>query len=376
MPSIHQDLGTFWTLRRLHVLMVYGEGPHISALLFLPLAILALDWALAKRTPAAYLIAALGMDAVALTNWLGSFALALAVAAYLVATSWNRTDSGWLKRWLTTAAIALLAYLIASPWIPPSTIRDIQYNAQYVVGPYAADIREVSALLSARVLAAISVQTKFVFRRWRINAAIAVLLLLTLLLGEYQCSPTNGSKLRWCLNRIGINSKWRWRFAWLRCSWSSRCSIGFPSSYACSRHCAAVVACIPLVRSDRQYAKLYFKPVDITTTVEFQTAKWLDSHFTNTRVMLPGTISYWLNAFNDTPQFGGGFDQGIVNRVQLMIALSDWRRSRSRGPSRQDLHDLVQSLRHRGARSARTKQQRNLQAIPGFRKISRIAAGS
>ena len=36
--------------------------------------------------------------------------------------------------------------------------------------------------------------------------------------------------------------------------------------------------------------------------------------------MMPGTISYWLNAFNDTPQFGGGFDQGIVNRVQPAVA--------------------------------------------------------
>ena len=32
-------------------------------------------------------------------------------------------------------------------------------------------------------------------------------------------------------------------------------------------------------------------------------------------MMAAGPISYWLNAFTDTPQFGGGFDQGIVNRT-------------------------------------------------------------
>ncbi len=31
------------------------------------------------------------------------------------------------------------------------------------------------------------------------------------------------------------------------------------------------------------------------------------------RVFAPGTISFWLNAFSDTPELAGGFDNGIVN---------------------------------------------------------------
>ncbi len=316
LPSIHQDLGTFWSLRRLHVLMIYGEGPHISALLFLPLALLALDWALATRKPAAYLIAALSMDAVALTNWLGSFALALAVASYLVATSWNGADSGWLKRWLTTAGVALLAYFIASPWIPPSTIRDIQYNAQYV-GPYQ-HVYEQALLYVALGLAAIAA-AKFVFRRWRINAALQFFLLLTLLLGSINLADEwFGIALVPQPHRYQLEMEMAICLAavFLVKPLFDRFSLQLRVLAAC----AAVVVCIPLVRWDRQYAKLYIQPVDITSTIEYQTAKWLDSRFANARVIVPGTISYWLNAFSDTPQFGGGFDQGIVNRVQLMIA--------------------------------------------------------
>lgn len=316
MPSIHQDLGTFWTLRRLHVLMVYGEGPHVSALLFLPLAVLALDWALAKRAPAAYLMAALGMDAVALTNWLGSFALALAVAAYLVATSWNGTNSGWLRRWLTTAGVALLAYLIASPWIPPSTIRDIRYNAQYV-GPYQ-QVYQQALLYLALGLAAIAA-AKFAFRRWRMDAALQFFLLLTLLLGSINLADEwFGIALVPQPHRYQLEMEMAVCLAavFLVKPLFDRLSPQLRVLAAC----AAVVVCIPLVRWDRQYAKLYIQPVDIASTVEYQTAKWCDSRFANARVIVPGTISYWLNAFSDTPQFGGGFDQGIVNRVQLMIA--------------------------------------------------------
>lgn len=316
MPSIHQDLGTFWTLRRLHVLMVYGEGPHVSALLFLPLAVLALDWALVRRTPAAYLLAALSMDAVALTNWLGSFAMALAVTAYLVATSWNGADSGWPKRWLTAAGIALLAYFIASPWIPPSTIRDIQYNAQYV-GPYQ-HVYEKSLLYLALALAAITT-AKILFRRWRINTALQFFLLLTLLLASINLAD------EWFGIAL-VPQPHRYQLEMEMAVCLAAVFLIKPLFDRLSKRLrvvaavAAVAVCIPLVRSDRQYAKLYIKPVDITSTVEYQMAKWLDSRFTNTRVMLPGTISYWLNAFSDTPQFGGGFDQGIVNRVQLMVA--------------------------------------------------------
>ncbi|HTS50868.1 MAG TPA: hypothetical protein VMH05_23140 [Bryobacteraceae bacterium] len=316
MPSIHQDLGTYWTLRRLHVLMVYGEGPHIAALTLLPLALLALDWALVKRKPAAYLVAALSMDAVALTNWLGSFALAVAVAAYLVATSWNGKVPNWHKRWLISGALALLAYLIASPWIPPSTIGDIRYNAQYV-GPYQ-HVYEKSVLYLALGLTVIA-SAKLGFRLLRVNAALQFFLLLTLLIGGINLAE------EWFGIAL-VPQPHRYQLEMEMAICLVAVFLLKPLFDRLSRRLrmfaalAAVVVSIPLVRWDRQYAKLYIKPVDINTTVEFQTAKWLDSHFTNARVMMPGTISYWLNAFGDTPQFGGGFDQGIVNRVQPMVA--------------------------------------------------------
>ena len=49
----------------------WGEGPHITALMLLPLAIGALYLAIIRRTPASYFAAALAMAAAALSNWIG-----------------------------------------------------------------------------------------------------------------------------------------------------------------------------------------------------------------------------------------------------------------------------------------------------------------
>jgi hypothetical protein len=315
MPSIHHDLGTLWTMRRLHVLIAYGEGPHVAALTFLPLAILALDWALARRAPARYLIAALTMDAVALTNWLGSFALALAVGSYLVATSWNRGDSGWLRRWITTAAIALAAYFIASPWIPPSTIRDIRYNAQYV-GSYE-HVYEKSLIYLTVAVAAIAA-AKILLRLWRVSAALQFFLLFALFMGALTlANEWFGIELVPQPHRYQLETEMAFCLAavFLVKPLFER----LPPRSRLYAALAVATLCVPLVRSDRRHAKAYVQPLDITSTIEYRMAQWLDSRFSNTRVLVPGTISYWLNAFNDTPQFGGGFDQGIVNRVQPAI---------------------------------------------------------
>src|SRR6185503_20239495 len=74
-----------------------------------------------------YLIAApVALAALVLTNWPGTTGLAMAIAAYWFAT----LGSGWIRRTLTLLVIAAVAYAIASPWIPPSTIALVLRNAQ------------------------------------------------------------------------------------------------------------------------------------------------------------------------------------------------------------------------------------------------------
>lgn len=315
MPRVHADMGAMFGPRRFQALVFYGEGPHALALALLPVAILSLDHALSKRTPVWYAAAALSMAAVALSNWLGTLALAIAVFAYLLARS--RTLADW-KVWVQTIGLAALAYALACSWIPPSTIRDIRYNAQSVGGSF----QYLALPLYAAVGFLIAILLKFTMQRARLSASLQFSLLFLVLIGAIPLGAEWFNvaivpqperyhlelDLALCLT-LGL-SFWK---------------LQFPYKQAFAA--ALLLLSILPIRQDRRIARSMVKPIDIRDTLEYKTAKWFDSNAGGGRVMAAGSISYWLNAFTDTPQFGGGFDQGIVNRnygaVQYQILSSE-----------------------------------------------------
>lgn len=69
----------------------------------------------------------------------------------------------------------------------------------------------------------------------------------------------------------------------------------------------------------RHHARDMLRPLDITTTVEYKAARWLQENLPGQRVFAAGSIQFWLNAFANNPQVGGGFSQGIVNQTIPMI---------------------------------------------------------
>ena len=135
IPQIRQDMGTVFGARRFETLVFYGEGPHLLGLVLLPLAIVALDVAVAGRRRWTLVPAAVAMAATVLSNWLAGFALAAAVLAYVLA----RRD---IVRALGIAAVCgVLAYALALPWIPPSTVAVIETNAKTIGGDFTGIYR-------------------------------------------------------------------------------------------------------------------------------------------------------------------------------------------------------------------------------------------
>lgn len=323
MASVRKDLPGWLGPRRFQALVPYGEGPHITSLALLPVALLCLDVALSKRTPLWYVLTAASMAAVVLSNWLGAFALAIAVFAYLLGFTW--------KTWLRTLGVCALAYALACSWIPPSTIRDIRYNAQYV-GPYASVYRLLPLYAAAGILAAALL--KYAFQRSKISRPLQFFILWALLISAIPLSA------EWFKAAIVPQPE--------RYQLEMDLALSLLAVFALRPFIEKLtrpykVACVVLLlalslfpaRLDRRMARHLVKPVDISQTIEYQEAKWFDAHLNGGRVLAPGTISYWLNAFTDTPQLGGGFDQGIVNRinsrVQYQIFSSDGAGDRAAG---------------------------------------------
>ena len=305
MPLIRADLGGWFGLRRYQALVPYGEGPHITSMALLPIALLALDLAIAKRTPIRCVFAAVAMAVVALTNWLGTFALAIAVFAYLMARPQWRT-------WLAAFCLGALAYAFACPWIPPSTIRDVQHNAQTIGGSFEHVYRVLPLYLAGGVLVALAL------RRMRISAVaqfftlFAILTSVIPLAAEWFNIAIVPQPLRYHLEMDVALS--------LAAVFAIRpFTKRLPRSYAAALVLLLFLASFFPARFDRRYARLLTKPIDIFQTTEYRAANWFEQHLDGGRVMAAGTVSYWMNAFTDTPQLGGGFDQGIVNRNNTAV---------------------------------------------------------
>jgi hypothetical protein len=70
------------------------------------------------------------------------------------------------------------------------------------------------------------------------------------------------------------------------------------------------------VISERQFAKATLTSGDLTKTIEYRTAVWARDHLAGTRIMMPGSIAQWSNAFTDIEQLAGGSWSVAYNQVQ------------------------------------------------------------
>ena len=303
--SVAEDVGSIWAPRRLQTLGVYGEAPHLAAMALLPLAVLALDFALTHRRPLPTFAAAFALASVVLSNWLGAFALAVAVLVLLLARSDSR-----LRAWLHAAGIGALAYALASPWIPPGNLGDIRRNAQHVVGDYPLGAEQ---LTYAVALVACLLGSAWVLRRGRIAPEIRFSVLFSLAIGVIPLMAVwTGRYMMPQPERYHLEME-------MGCALVAAFGAGALLRRA-PRTVAVIVVGSFLVFAVRQtlfyrhYARGMLQPFDITTTVEYEAAEWLGENLPGKRVFATGSVQFWLNAFADNPQLGGGFGQGIVNR--------------------------------------------------------------
>lgn len=307
IPAIRADLGSIWMPRRLQALVLYGDGPHVSAVTLLLFAVAALHLAVRKRSLPAVALAAVAFAATVATNWLGAFSLAMATLCYLLA-SW---DEGLTLRQLllTVAPVCALGYGLIAPWIPPSTIRTIQRNAQFTVGRYP--MGSTQALCWAALLIIL------VGVRWLCAKRRASLLLR---FAAYFFTLTGG---------ITLTGDWfdiylmpqpeRYHLEMEFAAALALAALGVALVRRTPRKLQLCVVAALLFfgvlqfRHYRFFARREIRPIDIHQTVEYQAGTWLDHNLPNRRVFATGSVQFWLTAFADNPEIGGGFDQGIVN---------------------------------------------------------------
>ena len=263
-PGIEADMGTLFGARRLQALVPYGEGPHITSMTLLPLALIALRAALIKRTPLRILLAAITVASVVLTNWFGAFALAVAIFSYMLVS----LDKHWRRMSFSAAGIGLLSYVIASPWIPPSSIAIMRRNSQQFLGDYPMGVRQ---LIYAIILLAIVTAAWLLIRKLGGSGLLQFAAVFLIFMGGITFS------IKW----FGAHAVPQPERYHLEMEMALCLVIVFSIGAVChrlkSKHKTVLFAiCCALLLFQagnyRDFARRIIQPMDITSTVEHQVA--------------------------------------------------------------------------------------------------------
>ena len=302
IQAVNGDVGTAWGARKLQSLIVYGESPHITSITLLLVALAAIHAALESRLGWRTVVAIFAAAAVALTNWIGAFALVCGVLALIVS-----------KKQLSFSRVLMIgvvAYAVAMPWIPPSTIATVQRNAPIVGGNYAMGGAQY---LFLAVWLATAIAGGYALKKTALSEGSRFALIFLFLMAV----PPIGYD-RFHIYPLPQPERYHLEFD---VAFTLVCGIVLGSTRLASKrrwYRGAVVAallCLAFfqVRLWRREVHAWLPPFDITKTVERAQAIYIGSHYPGQRVFATGSTRFWLNAFADNPQLAGGFDQGRSN---------------------------------------------------------------
>ncbi len=291
--------------QRLHVLMSYGEGPHISSLSILGFALAASFAAMMRGRRAAIALSGILCAAIAANNFYGAVALAL-FFAILAWSVWLETRR-W-EVWARAAAIAAIAYGLCAFWLTPSYIRITNENLLWVAEP-PTPWRTPLALAFAAAFLAVSF---FAARRTR-NPAWPVFIFgsacafSALVLSSYYWNfnvAGNAKRLApemdlAMLLVLAFLVTWAWERPRLRV-------------FSLLVLCAALY---PAVIYARRAWSIFPPDRAFKSRCEYRITTWIGAHLPGARALSSGSIRFWYDAWRDDAEVYGGSDQGMLDQV-------------------------------------------------------------
>ena len=304
MPRFRGDA---WMLQpqRLGVLVKYGEGPHMSALALIPIA-LAFTWlALEKPRPWAVALAAIFSAGVAANNFYGATALAV-FYPILVWSFWiTRQDKRIL---IPSVAIPLLAYGLTAFWLVPSYFKVTSENMKFV----SEHGTTWSIWVAVVVAVAFAVTTDKLARAkagrtWGVFVAGCVVFFTLNVLGNFYFNfrisgePTRLLPELDMIYIMGIVLVLRWM--WNR-----------PGKVLRGVAIVLVLASFATTWGYVSHAWHMF-PLwpDYQSRVEYRVTDWLYKNMPDARAYPTGSVRFWYDTWHDLAQLGGGSEQGLLN---------------------------------------------------------------
>ena len=307
VPDSDFAVRRFWDARRLFLVTVWDDTPHLAALTLLPLVILFLSLAIRKRRLGYYIATAVLIALAGLASAFGPTMIAMAAVCLLFVL--RREDC--LRNIVLTISIGALAYAISAAFYPPSLLRAIR-TASASHGEPGFTAGSVTAL--AIVTLGWTLLWRYLPRwttDWRLQffALFAYLTSSVPMIAAYlhrQFLPQPGRY------KLEMELALALAVVFGARSWFDRLSLSLKGALL---FLLLALAGEQIV-SHRVYAKNILAPADVTRTVEYRAARWVEQNLPGVRVMMPGSIGQWANAFTDMAQFGGGSWSMAYSQIQ------------------------------------------------------------
>lgn len=307
-PAVMQDgfrLGT----SKLNALVRYGEGPHMTALAWLPMA-LAFSWLFLRQGKKSWGVAAgLACCMVVSNNFYGATALAM-FYPFLVWALWLESRStGLLFRAFLPP---LVAYGFSAFWLTPEYLEITLRNMQYVSDKGNLWSRWIAL---AAIIAFLSLSNRRDRMRklnpWHTFLAGSTLLFSLNSIGNQWLNfRIIGEPMRlipeldilYNLLLVGLGI-WLWE---RRAQWSRALVL------------AGILALVVTHYNYlRHHRAIFPAPTDYKPSLYFQIPDWIHTHHPQARTYVTGAVRFWYNTWHDLFQLGGSSEQGLQNQIVM-----------------------------------------------------------
>ena len=296
---------TLLYLERFFLTIEWDEGPHLAALVFWGPAALCLFRIVETRRWMWLAAGATVMAAMVYASAFGATILAITAVCVLGAIGFS-----W-ERFARIAAAGALTYLAAMAWLPPSFIRVIREASGFHGQGWTWSSWTALAVV---VLAWALVQPLLMRRVGDSRLRFFVLFAMTSLLivwvndfGQRQFLPQPTRYKQELSIGLALAGVFGFRIFWGRLSGPVQAAtLGLALALAAEQTVFA-----------RRWAKELILDRDLAPTIEYRAAKAVDAFLPpHGRVMAPGSIAQWLNAFSEREQISGSSWSAAPNLMQ------------------------------------------------------------
>ena len=306
VPDQAFSLKSLWDARRLYVVAVWDDTPHLAAIALLPLVILFLSLSLRKRDLRYYWAASVLIALAALASAFGPVMVAMAAVCLLFV---QRED--FAKKLLIIALIGAFSLATVAAFYPPSLLRAVSAPSKTHFEP-GWTIGSLTAI--AIVILGWTILWRFLRRitaDWKLQffALFAFLTCSVPIMAAYfhrQFLPQPGRY------KLEMEVALALLIAFAMRSALARLPAGPRRALLVLLLAFAAEQTVHL----RRQAKNMLVAADPTRTVEYRAATWADQNLSGVRVMMPGSIAQWTNTFSANPQLSGGSWSMAYSQIQ------------------------------------------------------------